>query len=86
MAKGKPKQRSPLSIRLPEGDERRYEGIAEQIGISLPDWIRETLAARAKQVEEWIEADLCFRDGTGRLQFTEELPTADREKLRKLLK
>ena len=86
MKKATKKQRPPLSVRVSEDDESRYAALAEKVGVSLSDWVRETLAARASRMEEWIRLERYFRDGSGRIQFIDDFPPEEQERMAKLLK
>lgn len=78
------KQQAPTSIRLEE--EQLYRELAAEIGLTFPDWIRETLHERLVKCREWIKAGRAFRDKRGRLQFIDDFPPEEQERMAKLLK
>ncbi|AMV18274.1 hypothetical protein VT03_10320 [Planctomyces sp. SH-PL14] len=80
------KQASPTSLRLDPENEQVYRELAAQIGISFPEWVRETLQDRAAKQNEWIKTGRAFRDKRGRLQFLDDFPPEEQERMAKLLK
>ena len=79
------KQHPPVSVRFDPEKEERYRAIAAEIGISFLEWLRNTLEERAGRVEGWIKEGRCYRDATGRLQFIDDLPEEEQERLAKIL-
>ena len=80
------KQPSPISVRFEPEQEQRLRALSAEIGVSLLDWIRETMLERADKVEKWIKDGRCYRDARGRLQFVDEISPEERDRLAKLLK